>query len=362
MWVSSLEVGDFRNLATISINPTRGLNLISGQNAQGKTNLLEALGVVLSGVSFRGAGYDSMVRNGLGAGFVRARVATRAYETDIAAVLDLGARRALRMKMANQPVLRARDLLEVARVTVFTPDDLGLVRGGPSLRRTFLDSVAIQLKPASELVVQGFDKALRQRNALLRQLPSRPSADDLHSLDIWDERLSVTGEELLRLRRSVVETLLRPAQELNRRIAPHAPAINLSYLASWERQGLQNALVASRSDDLRRGITTTGPHRDELEVKLGDLVIRSHGSQGEARTASLALKIAAHHTVREAFGESPVLILDDVLSELDPERATELFRLVDENEQTFVSTAYDLPETMRPSKRFWVSSGSVAQA
>lgn len=345
MHVTRLWLRDFRSYEELDCELSAGTTAVIGDNGNGKTNLVEAL-ALLSGLrSFRGAPTEALVRVGAEAAIVRGTVVHDGRELLVEIELPRTGRP--RVQVNRQRVARSRDLLDALAVTVFSPDDLEIVKGGPAGRRDFLDDLLVTLHPKNEGARDEFAKVLKQRNALLKQLGGRLDEAAALTLDIWDLRLAETGERLAGLRRRLVAQLSDYVTDAYATISGRPADLVLEYRPSWEPARLAEALVAGRDDDVRRGISLVGPHRDDLEIRLNGLATRTHASQGEQRSVVLALRLAAHRLSTDALGSAPVLILDDVFSELDEHRATALLAGVPAG-QAVVTSATPLPEAARP--------------
>ncbi len=262
-----------------------------------------------------------------------------------------------RIQVNRQPLKRARDLLGALRVSVFAPDDLVLCKGGPGERRRFLDEVLVALHPKYDALQRDVDRVLRQRNTLLRQSGGRLSPEVASTLDVWDTKLAATGTALVEAREELVVRLEPEVGKAYDQVAHTAADVSVDYRRSWSGS-LADAVADSRADDLRRGVSLVGPHRDELALAIGGLPGRTHASQGEQRSLALALRLAAHRLVGEAVGASPVLLLDDVFSELDPERSEALLAHLPPG-QALLTTAGLVPESARPARLVRVSGGRL---
>lgn len=327
-----------------------------GRNGQGKTNLLEAV-AHLAGSSLRGATTEAMVRVGAERAVVRADALRGPRELLLEA--EIAARGRSRIQLNRQPVKRRRDLLDALSVTLFSPDDLVLVKGGPGERRSWLDEAAVGVDPQTDGVRSDVERILKQRNALLKQ--SRGRLDDAAALtlDVWDDRLARAGEALAERRAAALAQLVPRITQAYRDLAGVPLPVSATYDAPWRTAGLADALTGAREQDLRRGVTTVGPHRDEVQFGLDDLPARTHASQGEQRSLALAMRLAVHRAVTDARGESPILLLDDVLSELDGERTEALLAHLPPG-QTLLTTAGPLPRQTEPELVLRVADGTVA--
>ena len=347
--LSKLWLTDFRSYESAELALAPGLTAILGDNGQGKSNLLEAVGWLATLSSFRGAPTEALVRVGAPQAVLRAEGDAEGRSTLLEAELVPSGRN--RVLVNKQRLARARDLLGVLRVSVFTPDDLELVKGGPAGRRTYLDDTLVALHPRYDAVRAEVEKVLRQRGALLKQVHGRPDESAELTLDVWDAKLAEAGEELARLRASLCERLGPVLEASYAAVAVGAEAratVGLRYDRSWSGS-LADALAAGRGDDLRRGANLVGPHRDELALTVGGLPARTHASQGEQRSLALGLRLAAHEVVRATTGSSPVLLLDDVFSELDVQRADALLRALPEG-QALLTSAAGLPPGAVPEQ------------
>jgi DNA replication and repair protein RecF len=351
-----LWLTDFRNYRSLDLELGGGCTVLVGDNGQGKTNLVEAVAFLSTLESFRGAPPEALVRDGADAAVARAVVERDGREQLIEIELPREGR--VRARVNGQGLRRARDLLGALVVTVFAPDDLVLVKGGPGERRRLLDEALVALRPAHDAVRSELERVLRQRNALLRQVGGRLGDEAACTLDVWDERLATVGEQLADLRRALVDDLGPHVRDAYCALAPGAVEVELSYRPSWDGRGLRATLAQVRSEDLRWSTTTVGPHRDDLVLAIDHRPARSRASQGEQRTLALALRLATHRLLTGRLGSSPVLVLDDVLSELDPVRGASLLSHLPAG-QILLTTAAPPPPGVNPATVARVSAGCV---
>lgn len=331
------------------------MTVLVGANGQGKTNLLEALAWLATLDSFRGAPREALVREGASQAVVRAEARRRGRDLLVEAELARSGQD--RVLLNRQGLRRSRDLLGAVRVSVFSPDDLDLVKGSPEGRRRFLDQVLLALSPRHDHLRSELERILRQRASLLKASGPRPSPGALASLEVWDAKLAEVGEGVAGARAGLVDVLGPLVTNAYEDVAGRAAEVGLVYQRSWPGD-LAVALSGSRTEDLRRGITTVGPHRDELAIALGGLSARHHASQGEARSLALALRLAIHRVVADAVGSTPVLLLDDVFSELDPDRARALLAHLPAG-QSVLTTVGDLPPEAAPDLVVRVDGGRL---
>jgi DNA replication and repair protein RecF len=264
------------------------------------------------------------------------------------------------VQVNRQRLTRTRDLLGVLRISVFAPDDLVLVKGAPSERRRFLDDTVVALSPKHDQRRADLDRILRQRTSLLRQAGGRLSPEIALTLDVWDTKLAQVGEELAAARSELVDALTPEVALAYEQLAGSALPVELTYAAPWRASGLAAALAAARTDDVRRAVCTVGPHRDDLEIVLRAMPSRTHASQGEQRCLALALRLAAHRLVGERVGSPPVLLLDDVFSELDPSRTAALVAHLPRG-QAVLTTAGELPPGIEPERVVTVVNGAFVE-
>ncbi len=359
MIIQHLELTNFRNYAATTIDLTSGVTAVVGNNGQGKTNLVEALGYLATLKSFRGVPTEALIRTGCESAVLRATV-VHADGREVLIETELVRTGRNRSLVNKQRLARSRDLLGVVRTTVFSPEDLELVKAAPSVRRDFVDDALVALQPKLDVLCSEIEKVLRQRNSLLRQAGGRLSPDIASTLDVWDAKLAELGNELGDERSRLIAQISPRVSKAYEELAEKATPIGLVYEPEWRRIGLANELQTCRMDDIRRGTSTVGPHRDDIDLLINGLPARTHASQGEQRTLALAMRLAVHRMVTEEFGSPPVLILDDVLSELDPGRAAALLRHFPEG-QVLITTAGYLPEAAHPDRIVRIQQGAVVQ-
>jgi DNA replication and repair protein RecF len=351
-----LWLADFRNYNSAEIAPApSGLTVVRGDNGEGKTNLLEAIGYLAMLQSFRGVPTDAMVREGAERAVVRAEAEREGR--DLLLEVELPRTGRARAQVNRQPLRRSADLLGALRVTVFSPDDLVLVKGGPGERRRYLDELLVAVHPRNDAIRGDVERILRQRNALLKQSGGRLTSEIGPTLDVWDAQLAGAGEALASAREALVAILEPELAKAYDQLAGVPADTAACYARSWEGT-LADALVASRTDDVRRGVSLVGPHRDELVLSVGGLAARTHASQGEQRSTALALRLAGHRAVADAAGSPPVLLLDDVFSELDPDRSAALLAHLPSG-QALLTTAGPLPPGAQPDLELRVVAGRV---
>lgn len=368
MHLTHLWLHDFRNYQVAELELPPGLTVVRGSNGEGKTSLLEAIGYLATLGSFRGVASDALVREGTGQAVVRGQGERQGRQLLIEAEIAAGGRgRApagrARVTVNKQRLRRSSELLDALRVSVFAPDDLELVKGGPAARRRYLDDTLVALSPKHDALRRDLDRILRQRTALLRQSGGRLTSDIATTLDVWDAKLAATGTSLANARADLVARLEPALAKAYGDLAQGPPernggVITAAYDAPWRAAGLAAALAGARADELRRGVCLIGPHRDDLALRINAMPARTHASQGEQRSMALALRLAAHRLAADALDDVPILLLDDVFSELDPARTEALLHHLPPG-QSVLTTAGPIPADAEPQKIVTVVGGRL---
>ncbi len=361
MHLTWLELKDFRPYKELRFEPEEGVNVLVGDNGAGKTSVLEAIGYLGMMRSFRGVPDATLVREGSDAAVIRGGIDGAPSEIKVECELPVNGRRAVLLN--DKRPKRFRDVLLAVPVVAFVPDDLDVIKRGPAVRRDYLDDLASKLWPQAGQDLTEYEQALRQRNALLKQ--GGRQADSV-TLGVWDERLADAGARVLLHRRSLA-VALQPHLQAAYTVVGVDGSLDWSYRSTWGsehapdlgtlREALVGALEAKRGRDMDVRTTTVGPHRDEPKLLLDGRETRTRASQGEQRTAALALRIGAYRIIEEIRGQRPILLLDDVFSELDNQRAQRVVSLI-ESGQVFVTTARDDEVPIR-GRRWSVREGSV---
>ncbi|MFI2236758.1 DNA replication/repair protein RecF [Streptomyces chrestomyceticus] len=371
MHVSHLSLADFRSYARVEVPLDPGVTAFVGPNGQGKTNLVEAVGYLATLGSHRVSSDAPLVRMGAERAIVRAAVVQG--ERQQLVELELNPGKANRARINRSSQVRPRDVLGIVRTVLFAPEDLALVKGDPGERRRFLDELITARSPRMAGVRSDYDRVLKQRNTLLKSaaLARRHGGRqmDLSTLDVWDQHLARVGAELLAQRLDLIATLQPLADKAYEQLAPGGGPLAMEYRGSAgdalhgastreELYGLlTEALGAARKNEIERGVTLVGPHRDDLLLKLGQLPAKGYASHGESWSYALALRLASYDLLR-GEGNEPVLVLDDVFAELDSRRRERLAELVAPGEQVLVTAAVDddVPGVLSGA-RFAVSEG-----
>jgi len=379
MFVTHLSLADFRSYPLAEVPLEAGVTVFTGANGQGKTNLVEAVEFLATLGSHRVAAEAPLVRAGAPRALVRARVQAGLDDArSLLLEIEIIPGRANKAALNRSPLRRPRDLLGALRVVLFSPDDLALVKGDPAERRRFLDELLTQRWPRLAGVRADYERVLRQRSALLKSLSGRrgvASAEAASTLDVWDDTLARLGGELVHARLRTLADLAGPAEEAYGAIAPTAVEARAGYRSGslglsgeepspdWtpdEAADLLRArMVERRAEEIARGVSLVGPHRDDLVLTLGPLPAKGYASHGESWSFALALRLGAYALLR-ADGVEPVLILDDVFAELDEVRRARLADRVAGAEQVLVTAAVasDVPGSLE-GRRYVVAEGEV---
>nr|WP_319489596.1 DNA replication/repair protein RecF [uncultured Caproiciproducens sp.] len=313
MIIQHLEVKNYRNLQYGVIIPHNGINIIYGKNAQGKTNLLEAIWLFTGGRSFRGAKDADLILHEEKRAEINLEFFSEERGQSAAIVIENGRRNAVLNGVAQKTV---SGLIGKFFSVIFSPEHIALVREGPSLRRDFMDAALCQLKPGYAALLARYNHTLVQRNTLLKDIPRH--AELMDTLEIWDEKLAAYGEAVVRGRMDYIEKIKDPVKEIYSGISQQTETIDLNYQKS--AGDLKQALKDSRRDDVYSGHTGVGPHRDDIDITIDLQSARAFGSQGQKRSVVLALKLAEAEMLFRQTGERPIILLDDVMSELDSGR------------------------------------------
>ena len=401
MHLTRLALADFRNYAAADLRLAPGVSAFTGDNGQGKTNLLEAAAYVATFGSHRVATDAPLIRRGAQRAILRAAVCSAARDALIEIEVNPG--RANRIRLNRVPLPRPRDALGTLRCVLFAPEDLAMVKGDPDQRRRYLDDLLVVTRPRFAGVRSDYERVLRQRAALLksaraqRASPARPGGGAPGALEVWDEHLVAKGAELTAGRLDLVAALSPLVAKAYAALSGEDGIVSMSYRqaavapggqaspapVSADREtlmaaagqdppvpadreaiadGLRQALARARRAELERGVCLVGPHRDELELQIGDLPARGYASHGESWSLALGLRLAAYDLLR-SDGDDPVLLLDDVFAELDSQRRERLAGLVADAEQVLVTAAVpdDVPGRL-DGPRYRVAGGEVLGA
>lgn len=337
MNIRSIELKNFRNYENLEISFDEGTNILFGDNAQGKTNILEAAYMSGTTKSHKGSRDREMIRFGEEEAHLKTVVVRggREYQID----MHLKKNRAKGIAIDKIPIKKASELFGILNIVFFSPEDLNIIKNGPAERRRFLDSELCQLDRIYLADLTNYNKILAQRNKLLKDMIYRPSLSD--TLPIWDMQLIETGKKIIRRRKQFVDELREIVSDIHYRISGGKEELFLKYEPNIDDIFFEDELSRAKEKDKKLCQTSVGPHRDDLLFSIGDVDIRKYGSQGQQRTSALSLKLSEIELVRKSISDTPVLLLDDVLSELDSSRQNYLLNNISDTQTIITCTGLD---------------------
>jgi DNA replication and repair protein RecF len=359
--ISNLNLTNYRSYSTLDLILKPGISIFVGKNGEGKTNIAEAILYLTFLSSHRASGNTPLIKLGNQSAYIRAKV--KYPEREILVELEINSDKANRAKVNQNQVRSQKEIFGIVQTIYFSPEDLDIVRGDPSERRRFIDQLLTLRSPRVAGVISDYERAVKQRNSLLK---TRASID---ALNPWDKQVAELGGELITLRMSALDELQPLFNQVYKGISESKPA-QIIYKSSIENPTLNQSensekilerLVNNHSAELERGLTLTGPHRDDLPLILGEHLVKGYASHGESWSIALSLKLATYNLLK-SDGLSPILILDDVFSELDEERRERLVEIAKKAEQTIITVAVenDLPKSIMGNK-YLVKSGAVSK-
>ncbi len=364
MIVKKISFENFRNLEKSYIEACENINVIYGNNAQGKTNILEALWMFCGGHSFRGAKDKELINDKKNF----ARIETEFFSQEREQTAEILFKNGKREVVINGVKKNSSSAL-IGRYTavIFSPEDLDLVKRGPSGRRRFIDSAICREKIQNAVLLSKYNQTLSQRNALLKDVYRHPELKN--TIEIWDDTLSILGTDIILQRLSYVEKLTKYCKNYHLGISDNKEILKVDYISSFDfekEEGrekifekFRNALIKSRQEDFKTGYTNIGPHRDDFDIIINDKKAKIYGSQGQQRSSVLSLKLAEAHILKEQTGENPIILLDDVLSELDIKRQDFLLNKIKEYQVFITCCQLDEREQIKNGKCFYIEEGKV---
>ena len=359
MYIQSLELKNYRNYDRLIIEFSSGTNILYGDNAQGKTNILEAVYLGATTKSHRGSKDKEIIRFGENESHIRIHL----MKQDIGHQIDMHLKKSRTKGAAIDqiPIKRSSDLLGFVPVIFFSPEDLSIIKNGPSERRKFLDIELSQLEKMYLHQLSSYNRVMAQRNNLLKQLAYQREL--LDTLDSWDLQLVKYGSEVIRYRQKFIEDLNEIIREIHKNLTGKKEKIVLKYDYSVNYDEFLTVLQRKREIDLKYASTGAGPHRDDIEFLVNGIDIRRFGSQGQQRTAALSLKLAQIELVKRQTGETPILLLDDVLSELDSSRKNYLLDSIKDIQTLITCTGLEefINSHLQIDKMFQVKSGKIVR-
>ncbi len=354
MQISKLSLRNFRNHENLDLSFSSGATTIVGRNGRGKTNIVEAVHYLATLGSHRVSQDAPLIRNGQSTASVLANVEKHKRQAQVELIINYPGTN--KVSLNGNPLTRPRDILGLVTTVIFSPEDLELVKGEPSARRKFIDELSTLLAPKFSNTRSDYERTLKQRNTLLKSLGRRsPSPQARATLDAWDEQLISSGSEMIFTRLENIKKIQPHVTEFGTTISGDTEPLHLNYLNSWlspetkdikEIENLFRAELENRNkDEIDRGLTLVGPHRDDLNIQLSDMPAKGYASHGQSWSIAIALRLAAFKTLRE-HDDDPILILDDVFAELDERRRNRLISIISDVEQTLITAAVleDIPK------------------
>lgn len=357
MYIESLELNNFRNYKTLSINFDKGTNILYGDNAQGKTNILEAIYVGGTTKSHKGSKDRDIIYFDEEESHIRMKIHKDIMDYQID--MHLKKNKTKGIAINGIPIRRASELFGVVNLVFFSPQDLNIIKDGPGERRRFIDFELGQLDSIYLDDLINYNKCLNQRNRLLKDAYFQPSL--LSTIDVWDEQLVHFGTKIIKRRISFIKDLNEIITPIHKKLTGGKEDIYLSYEPNVSEESYRQQLIKCRENDYKLKTTSVGPHRDDLCVTVNDIDIRKYGSQGQQRTAALSLKLSEIDLVKQVIKDTPVLLLDDVLSELDSNRQNYLLSSIKDIQTIITCTGLDdfVEKQFEVNKVFHVVAGGI---
>ena len=375
MFISDLALTDYRSYENLVISFPQGINILVGENGQGKTNLIEAIVYLSTFNSHRIKNDNTLIRydkekkqNTTGA-IIRAKKQEKNNTTLIELELIQGKPNRARINKNN---IKNKEILGHIKTIIFSPEDLQLIKSEPNYRRNFIDELITQIQPTYMGVRTEMEKVLKQRNAVLKQTQYEKKINkktDFTMLQIWDEKLAELCAKTLKKREKIIEELKKPVKETYKKVSADHKKLTLEYKNNSEKYGIKidptkpekeikqqylELIEKNREKEIERGINLIGTHRDDIEFYLDEMPVKSYASHGETWSVALAIKIGAYESIKNLFEEDPILILDDVFAELDNNRRKSLVEIIENTEQVFITAAVneDIPKEIKATKYY----------
>lgn len=359
MIIKSLELKNFRNYKNLNLTFDRGTNILYGDNAQGKTNVLESLYVSGTTKSHKGSKDREMIQFEENEAHIKTIVEKNGLENQIDIHLKKNSSKGIAVNRI--PIRKAGELFGILNLIFFSPEDLNIIKDGPSQRRRFLDMELSQIDKIYLHHLTKYNKILQQRNKLLKDIYFRPELKD--TLAVWDEQLILYGVKIIERRSQFLTELNEIVCDIHKSISGGRENLVLQYEPSAEAECLRRELSGAQEKDLRTGMTSFGPHRDDISFLINGTDIRKYGSQGQQRTSALSLKLSEIELVKRLIHDTPVLLLDDVLSELDSSRQNYLLNSIHDIQTIITCTGLDefVKNRFHINKVFFVKEGTIAE-
>ena len=357
MIIKSLEIADYRNYESLEIQFDKGTNILYGDYAQGKTNILEAIYVAATTKSHKGSKDSEIINFDKDEAHIRTYIEKDNIETRVD--MHLRKHKSKGIAVDGQKLKKAADLLGLCNVVFFSPEDLGIIKNGPAERRRFIDMELCQLDNIYLYNLNNYNKIVNQRNKLLKDMFM--NNDLKETLNIWDMQLVSYGNKIIERRRIFVDQLNEIIYDIHKKLSGGREELRIVYEPNVEIDEFEQKMKYSRERDIKAKMTTVGPHRDDFSIMVGDVDIRKYGSQGQQRTAALSLKLSEIELVKRITKDNPVLLLDDVLSELDSNRQNYLLNSIGDIQTIITCTGLEefVNNRFEINRVFKVSNGTV---
>lgn len=359
MIIESVELKNYRNYKELHMEFSPGTNILYGNNAQGKTNILEAVYVCCTTKSHRGSKDRDMIHFHQDESHIKLNV--RKDQVPYRIDMHLKKNKTKGVAINGIPIKKASELFGIVNVVFFSPEDLNLIKNGPAERRRFIDLELCQLNRLYVHSLVSYNRILTQRNKLLKELMFRPEYED--TLDVWDMQLVQFGREIIRCRKAFIGQLNEIIRDIHARLSGEKERLQILYDPDTDADSFEQDLKKSRVQDKKQKTTLRGPHRDDIGFYIDDVDIRKFGSQGQQRTAALSLKLAEIELVKQVVKDYPILLLDDVLSELDGNRQNHLLSAITHIQTVITCTGLDdfVNNRFQMDRLFEVVSGTVTR-
>ena len=359
MIIKYLELSDFRNYDEMHIDLSPNTNIFFGDNAQGKTNILEAVFLTGTTKSHKGSHDADIISFGKSFGVIRALFNKNGIDYKIGIQLRRDKRKAISVN--GSPIKKAADLLGIVNVVLFSPEDLSIIKSGPEKRRRFIDMTLCQIDKEYLFALSGYNKIINQRNKLLKNYDRRVDISD--TLDIWDDQLVNYGNQVIKKRKEFIIDIKDLLKDIHFNLTGNDDILNIEYKENTREEEYKEKLIRSRERDIIFKNTSIGPHRDDIVFNINDIDVKKFGSQGQQRTVALALKLSEIEIIKKAVDDTPILLLDDVLSELDMNRQRYLLESLGDTQTLITCTGLDefVNNRFEINKCFKVSKGKIEE-
>ena len=353
MWIEKIEINNFRNYDNIEIKLNKNINVFYGENAQGKTNIIESIFLSSIGKSFRAGKDNELIK--FGESLAQVELDFHKSDRDGNIKIDIGDKKSIFVNKIK--IKKLSDLLGNIHTVIFTPDDINILKGGPQNRRKFLDIMISQLRPNYMHIYNLYKKTLDERNNYLKKIKKEGSNENL--LELWDEQLIKYGKIIADYRKEFIDKIKDKIKIIHNNITGNKEEIKINYISDClDENKYKEILKERRKLDIIKGFTTKGIHRDDFEIFLNDILVNVYGSQGQHRTAILSLKISELQVINDEIGENPILLLDDFMSELDDKRRNNFIENI-KNTQVIITCTDNLLINNIDKKIFNVNNGII---